>query len=178
MKTKLTTFMMAFAIFFTSNFFAPKSEALIGLLVKKKVVKVIGGIGLAAGGVGVVSGVATISTATTLSSALGGVIFIYLGAIAGGIGLVILDDNTVVDMEFNQVTKELAPDFSEYDIAIYNSELEELNAIRKTIQAEVGENDTMEKAKDLWLDYSQVLSPETVAIAQDQVLKFSKNVKR
>ena len=95
---------------------------------------------------------------------------LYSGAILfGGIGLVVLDDNkTAVDFGFMPIALDQVDEVHHAAVKIYNSELAELNAIRKTIQSEVSESDSSEKATELWEMYSGFLSVETKMIAEGQ----------
>lgn len=180
MGKKLITLSLMFAIFFTSNFAAPKANALVGLLVKSKTTKIVGGIGAGAGAatVGGVFIYAATTTSATLSQAIGAILVAYLGIVVGGIGLLVLDDNTVADVEFMPIVKSKTPKFTDYDIKIYNSELEELNAVRKTIQAEVSENTPVSEVTKLWNEYKEVLRPETIAIAEAVAADFSNSLKK
>lgn len=176
MRNKFLSFFMAFSIFLASNLVVtPKAEALVGLAFRGKVVQAIGGIGVVGGAAIFTSGYIAGVTATNLSGIVWLVVGATYGLAIGGIGLIILDDNTVVDLEY-QMIDENSADFSKYsqlEINTYNSELEELNAIRKTIQAEVpADSKDFDQAASLWKEYSQMLSPATVMIAQDKAVEF------
>ena len=183
MKKKLTTLMMAFAIFFTMNVTtATKAEALVGFAFKSKVVKTIGGIGTGAGvgvfGIGLLIAKFGAATMSNLGAAI--VTLIY-GPIIAAIGLVILDDNTVVDLEYQPIdllNTEAHSNFSLEEIQMYNAELEELNAVRKTIQSEVSaEGKDLEQAKTLWENYSQALHPSTIKVAEKNAAEFINTLK-
>lgn len=179
MRSKLMSAFLAVTILVSTSFVAPKSHAVVGLLIHKKVVKVIGGIGMGVGGALGVTGLVVASGNATGWAALGQAIaaaaYLGYGIIFGGLGLIILDDKqTVADIEFTKLTDATAKGYDAYSVGVYNSELEELNAIRKTIQAEVGADDGVEKARDLWIQYSGYLSPETKAIAEAQAANFMK----
>jgi hypothetical protein len=172
---------LALCVVLSTSFVAPKSHAVTGLLVKKKVVKVIGGIGMAGGGVLTGMGLAIAGSNASGWAAVGAAIAagVYLGygIILGGIGLIILDDKqTVADVEFAKLAGTNAAGMDAYAVAVYNSELEELNAVRKTIQAELDPENSMEKARDLWNQYSGYLSPETKALAEAQATHFMKQM--
>ena len=176
MRNRVLSIFMAFSIFMASNFIVTKNaDALIGLAVRSKVVKVIGGIGAVGGATLFTSGYIAGATATNLGHIVWMVVAVSYGAAIAGIGLIILDDNTVADLEY-QLIDEKSSDYSKYtqsQIDTYNSELEELNAIRKTIQAEVtGDDNDFEPAANLWKEYSQMLSADTVMIAQDKAVEF------
>lgn len=129
---------MAFVIFFTTNLMTTqKAHALVGFAFKSKVVKTIGAIGAGAGvtvlGLGIL--IAKFGAAKTVNLGAALITLIY-GPIIGEIGLIILDDKTVVDLEYQPIDYLNTEDqgrFSIDEIEMYNAELEELNAIRKTI---------------------------------------------
>jgi hypothetical protein len=175
---KLTALFLAFSILVSSNFIASSSHAAVGLIFKSRVVKTIGGIGSAGGltllGVSVIVG----KTTKTFSGLLYALVGIYYGVILGGVGLIVLDDQTVADIEFMPLTAERAPQFDQGQLNIYNAELAELNAIRKTIQAETADSEALEDAAKLWNQYKAYLSPETVEIAEFQARQFLLELQR
>jgi hypothetical protein len=149
---------LALSIFTAS----PSAEAVVGLIIQHRTTK---GIGMAASGV---TGAGLIAYANTLE-AFAGIGYVILGVgfwAIGGVALIVLDDNTVADIEFRPVTKKEAGKFGEEARSVYNNELDELNAIRKTIQAEIPENASVKDVNQLWNTYAQSLSPETKAIAE------------
>lgn len=182
MKNKILSILMALNIFVASNIVTSQnSHALVGFIFKSKVVKVIGGIGAGAGAslftVGFVAG----STASNVGTLIWSVFAMVYGPAIAGVGLIILDDNTVVDLEFQEINSE-SEDFRDYtslEIETYNAELEELNAIRKTIQLEVADDaKTIDDAADLWKYYSEVLSPATIKIAEAKAAKFIEEINK
>lgn len=178
MKKKLLTLMMALSIFATSNFITTqKAHALVGFVFKSRVIKTIGAIGTGSGvgvfGIGVLISQFGAATISNLATAI--VTLIY-GPIIAALGLVILDDKTVVDLEYQPIDlldTQAHSNFSLDEIQMYNAELAELNAIRKTIQEEVSEQgQSIEKAKALWDDYSQALHPSTIKVAEKKAAEF------
>ena len=177
MRKKLLSVFMAFAIFFMSQLMTSrKSEALVGYAFKSKVVRTIGGIGIGAGattfGIGLI-----IATVGSGWSALGwAFITLIYGPVIAALGLIVLDDNTVVDLEYQPIDlldTKAHSDFSLETIQMYNAEVEELNAIRKTVQNELVEkSNDPEAAKKLWDDYSQSLHPFTVQVAEKKAAEF------
>lgn len=184
MKMRLMTFVMAFAIFFTTNLMTTqKAHALAGFAFKSKVVKTIGAIGTGAGvsvfGIGVLLAKFGAATTANLGAAL--VTLIY-GPIIAAFGLIILDDKTVVDLEYQPIDYLNTEDqdrFSIDEIEMYNAELEELNAIRKTIQQETQDYElTTEQTVDLWNEYSQNLHPSTIKVAEVKASDFINELKK
>lgn len=182
MRNKLLTLVMAFSIFFMGNLVtAKKAEALVGFAFKSKVIKTIGGIGTGAG-VGIFGVGILIAKVGTGVNALGwALVTLIYGPIIAAIGLVILDDNTVVDLEYQPIDlldTQAHDNFSLDEIQMYNAELEELNAIRKTIQSEVNaEGKDLVEAKTLWEDYSQALHPSTIKVAEKKAADFVNTLK-
>jgi hypothetical protein len=87
-------------------------------------------------------------------------------------GFIILDGQK--EAKFAELSSEAANELgvSEADRAIYNSEVEQVNAIAREIGSELVEanSNSAELARDMWMDLGTELSPETmktvIAIAQ------------
>lgn len=173
MKKFITMLMLV--SFVSTTTFTPKAEALIGLMFKAKSMKAIGGIGALGGAVITGGSLIAIKTANNLATAILAATVSYAGLILAGVGLIILDDGQVADIEFRAISDEHAKsltNFTESEIAIYNSEVEELNAIRQTVVAESEVSEDTKDAEKLWLEYSDALSPETFEIAKYQAKMF------
>lgn len=169
----IAAFMMI--VTFTVTTYSPNSEAILGLIFKNKVVKVIGGIGAGTGAtVGLTSLIAA-HGATTLGAGLGAAIIMVYGFMFAGVGLIILDDNTIADIEFSYLDELKASqltNISKESIDIYNQEREMLNSIRKTMISEVVESEDTADAEALWADYKHYLSPATVEVAEELSKRF------
>ncbi len=108
------------------------------------------------------------STATTVA----GVGVILLSAAGAYFGLIILDGEQKA--EFSELSTETALDLniSENEREIYNSEVEQVNAIAREIGSELAKqgSESAELARDMWIELGTELSPETmktvIAIAQ------------
>ncbi len=175
MKSKIMNFAVALSILFMSQLItSKKSEAAIGLLMGKKTAVTVGGIST---GTVAVSLVLTQAGAFTFS--LGGAVLYALGVyVFGGLGLIILDDDKLADIEFQKVKgDELNDKFDSEAIAIYNDEIEQLNAIRKTMQSELTDDSSLEESKNLWSQYSSYLSPETIEIAGEMADRFVSRIR-
>jgi len=170
MKTKLLTMLMAFTFFISANLAtAPKADAVVALIIKNKTAATVGGIatGTSAavffGGVGLANaGVVTFNLASA-------VLFTMGTAFVGALGLIILDDKTVVDIEFQPIDyldTETVAGLSLDEIQMYNAEIDELNAVRKTIQSEMSDSSTVKDANKLWNSFKDILHPATVKIAE------------
>lgn len=150
------------------------ANAIVGLTLHKNNLRSIGVIASGGGGATFVGslffGLTTKFSAATAYIAFTGMI---LGPVVSTIGLIILDDKNVNTIEFKPI--DLDSTYSLKEIEIYNSEIDELNAIKSTIEDEISQYEWNDhEANKLWLDYSEVLSPETVKIAQDKALRFLK----
>lgn len=158
-----------------STGFAKESHALIGLAFKSKPVKVIGGVGAGLGvGLGVY-GYATAVTTASLGGVIVGAVFMYYGVIVAGVGLVILDEKNISDIEFKAIDvnrPEYYTGFSREQVETYNNELAQLNSIRQTMIAESNDTADTSDAEALWKIYSSYLSPATVKIAEQNAANF------
>lgn len=170
--------LMLVGVLTITTLYSPKSEALVGVIFKKKVVKVIGGIGAIGGTTIGVSGLAMATgSSATLGSAIVGAIFIAYGIAIGGVGLIILDDGTLADIEFTKIDVNNSEQYinlglTKSQVEVYNSELEMLNSIRQTIISEVDESDNTDQAEKLWLQYADNISAETFEVAKAQAKLF------
>lgn len=179
----MTRILCSFALsisLLSATLYTPKADALVGLIFKSRAAKTVGGIaalsGVTGAGVSLAVGVAGQNLATAVVAILG----VYAGGILAGIGLVILDDNTIADIEFKSLNlsdKIQFRGFSVEEAQIYNSELSLLNSIRKTISIEVSDSEDTADAEALWLEYSDYLSPATFEIAKVQAAQFFKALK-
>jgi hypothetical protein len=178
MKRVLCSLVLSVSLL-SAAFYTPKSDALIGVIFKNKVVKTIGGIGALVGGTAATTGLVFAATTTSLGVAiLGAVAMVYGGALAG-IGLIVLDDNTLADIEFQSLNLKKTSEFEGFSVEeaeTYNEELPLLNAIRKTIASEVEDTENTEDAEALWLEYSENLSPATFEIAKFKASQFLKAI--
>ncbi|EQC46875.1 hypothetical protein [Bacteriovorax sp. Seq25_V] len=84
---------------------------------------------------------------------------LFLGV---SIGLVILDEGTG-KIEFNTIDPSKAQELGlkKFEVLIFNSEIEEANAILSEVISMVNETTTTEEASQIWEEYESSLSPET-----------------
>ena len=157
---------------FSTAVYTPKANAAIGFIAKSKVVKTVGGVTSATGGV--VGTVSIISLATTgnLGTAILGALGFYVGVMTAGIGLIILEDKTIAELSFDKVYLNEFDVLSEEDVTIYNRELQMLNSIKETISQELPDNTTLKESGEAWKAYSGMLSPETMKVASKVSEKF------
>jgi hypothetical protein len=174
MKSRLLTLVMAFSVFFMSQLMtAQKSDAAVALIIKNKTALTIGAIGL-----GINGGAYGLAALGAFSFNLGSAIAFAVSVVTfGGISLLVLDDKTVADMEFSEMNLD-NKNFSIDEIQMYNAELEELNAIRKTMQEEIADKGTLEQANNLWEEYKEMLHPSTVKIAENMATGFANKLER
>jgi hypothetical protein len=165
MKAFLATVLSVSILFST----APKAEAGVGLLLRDEAVKSMGGI------VGV-SGLATLGGGIFLSSIFGynGVLAmaVVVGYSAAITGLIILDEKNA-DLRFTPMTLETAGGLgvTSAELAVYNSEVEELNLIRSEVESRINRQSTQEEVNQIWMGYKDYLSPETMKVAGLVILK-------
>lgn len=153
--------------FFTITY-SSQSQAVVGLFMKKQSVQTIGAIASGSGSAVFTAALVTATVTNASNQALGYIIAgAVLGPIISTIGLIILDENSNSMLEFQEIGQD-SRDFNLYtseEIEIYNSELEELNAIKNTIEEDAI---NAENSQLLWKQYSETLHPATVKIAQDK----------
>lgn len=169
MRKSISTLLLV-AVLSVTTMYSPKADALVGMVFKNKIIKTIGGIGALGGGA-----VAGTSLVVGAGSSWGALVAFVYGSAFGIIGLVILDDNTLADIEFRAIDESNPEAYQGFTLAeaqTYNNELELLNTIRQTIISEVSDNDSTEEAEQLWLEYSEALSPATFEIAQEKAKVF------
>ncbi len=158
-----------------STGFANDSHALIGMAFRSKPVKVVGAIGVGAGTFTGVYGFATLATTANFGTAIGGAVLTGYGIIFAAIGLVILDEKQISDIEFRAIDvqkPEFYRGFTRAQVETYNSELAQLNSIRQTMIAESSDIEDTADAEALWKKYSTYLSNDTVQIAQKNAADF------
>lgn len=171
MKKFIATLLLVVTI--TTVTSTKKADAIIGLIFQNRVFNVIGALGAINGGISYGIGYGNIG----ISIGFG----LTYGLLLSGIGLIILDDGQVADIEFKEIPEnstEVLKQFTSNEIAIYNSEVELLNAVRQTIISETASSDNTEESEKLWLEYSDSLSPETFEIAKAQAEAFLKKLKK
>jgi hypothetical protein len=146
----------------------PKAEAVVAFVIKNRTVRTVGGVVTAAGVTGVTIS-AIVANVTGSYSALGIMIFSVPVAL---VGLVILDEKNA-DLKFSQLPLEKSEILavSPYDIAIYNTEVEELNVVKETIESRVSEKSSQADIDYLWSEYKDTLSPETLKVAAQVTIK-------
>ncbi len=107
-------------------------------------------------------------------STVAGVAVMILSAGGGYFGFLLLDGEQKA--QFSELSSEGAEGLkiSESDREIYNSEIEQVNAIAREIGSELAKqgSDSAELARDMWIELGTELSPETmktvIAIAQQK----------
>lgn len=170
MKNKYVNLFITICIFLSGSLITTqKSNAIVSYYFKKMSIRTIAVIASGTGGV-------TYGTAITISGIYGGPSVIVAGQmfipliiapIIAGLGLVMLDDQTVNTINFLPITNDQYTQYSPAEIQSYNQELEELNAIKDTIELE-SRNQDESYIKQLWIEYSKNLSESTLKIASDQ----------
>lgn len=180
MREKILSIALIVVISFSNSMLSMnKANAIVGVFIRNSTLKTFGQMTVHTGGAMTYTGIPlsyTIGTTTTLTQVPNTIFTIGLFGIAVlFFGLIVLDNNNVININFNPITEE-SYDYSHYtksEINIYNDELEELNAIKNTIQDELEQNEiASSNQNNLWITYSVNLSPETVKIAQNKAKNF------
>lgn len=179
MVNKFLTGFLSFFLFISVNLTtAPKAEAAIGLIVKNRTAKTVGGIGAASSAVVFGGGLLLAEAGVVTFNIASAVLFVTGTMFFGALGLITLDGETIADVEFMPIKKTTQSDGLTMDeVRMYNSELDELNAIRKSVQTELAEDDSSEDAKELWNAYKGQLHPYTVKVAELKALELAKKFK-
>ena len=191
MKTiKFQVVALAVLLGFSTMTLAPRpAHAIIGLAATAVAVRTAGGITLLTGGV--ITGASLIYVATvgaaTLGEAIGAAVFaamgIAIGTVTAGIGLILLDgeQGTLVfqTVDTTQPDLYLPAGVNALQVTIYNTEVEELNSARETIDAELTRtNGSVDDAKAMWESYKPRFAPETIEVASKLTdVMFSKMLK-
>ena len=180
MRKQFLSLLLAFSLFTAGTLTSTNSEAAIGLLFKQRAIISFGSIAAKTGGVAIGAGIVGLPVLCAIECTglplLSGFSILF-GGYAALFGLVILDDNTVMSLNYLPID-ENHPDYKKYGaemIEVYNSEVEELNAIKDTLEEELEFSKyPIKEGVTLWEEYSNYLSPETVEIAQDQAARLFK----
>jgi|GEM_PF-1712603 len=158
LKTALTAFALSTSLVFTAA--TPRdAHAIVGA-----VTSLAGGAGvplLVAGAVSTATGILGVLGCVNANCGIGGTLPLAGMALFGPI---LLDDGTVGDLEFVAVDQPRAAQvgLTENERLAFNSELDEINAIKETITSDLkrDEKPTAEKAHALWNEYGQALSQD------------------
>jgi hypothetical protein len=172
MRKNILACVMA-GLFAVSALYSPKAEAVVGLILKNKTVTIISAISGGLSGTGAI--IAATASSVTVWPILGALGFAAFGAV----GIVLLDEETVADVSFQPINLENEKAYAGFtvdQVKTYNLEVEELNAIRKSLIAEISEETSVEAAKALWDEYKTYLSPATIAIAEAKALQFANDL--
>ncbi len=171
--TRFITLLLVF--FFTFISLTQKSEALVGVLIKSRTTKTIGGVITAVSGVTALTTIAIVNSGATFYSAAIGLVIFSIPGVA--IGLVVLDEKNG-ELHFSELDPGKASllTVSSEELSIYNSEVEELNVIKEEIESRVTNELTDAEVGALWVDFAKGLSPETLKVAA-QIIKKTFDVK-
>ncbi len=153
--------LLVICLFFVST--TPRSEAAVGFLIKSRSTRVVGGAISATSG-------ATIIGAAAFNIIFGNsyvaIAFAALGVVGVAVGLVVLDEKNA-DLKFKSLSIASAQriGINEAELEIYNSEVEELNIVKEVIESQVTDNVGQIRVTELWNQYKENLSPETMKVA-------------
>lgn len=148
----------------------PKAEAGIGILIKSRSTRVVGGVISATSG-------ATVVGAAAFNIIFGNsyvaIAFAALGVVGVAVGLVVLDEKNA-DLKFKPLSSEAVRrlGIKERELEIYNSEVDELNVIKEVIESQVSDQVGQKQVTELWNQYKDTLSPETMTVASKIALSL------
>jgi hypothetical protein len=140
----------------------PKASAAVGLIIKHKTARVVGG-------VMTVGGVATFFGSMLASSFVSATISIAVMVVSvpvAAVGLVVLDEKDA-DLSFSELSEEDASkiEATAFELNVYNTEVDQLNAVKVEIESRVTDETSTEEINCLWQEYKDKLSPETLKVA-------------
>lgn len=106
-------------------------------------------------------------TLTSGDPAMGVAIGLSLGGI---LGLVLLDEE-VGEVKFNQIDSEQAAKLklNMKDVAIYNQEIEEANILVEEVTSYLSAESSVEESRELWNEMKDFVSPQTYKVMQQLV---------
>ena len=141
----------------------PKADALVGVVIRQRTVRVVGGV-VAASGVGALAAGFLLASSQATAGAAIGLAFLSFPVMA--LGLVILDEKNA-DLKFSELSDEKAKKLgiAADELYAYNSEVEELNLVKEVIESQVTNKTSNEEINGLWQEYKDSLSPETLKVA-------------
>ncbi len=155
----LLALVLAFCVFVGNT---PRADAVVGLIIKNRTAKVVGG-------VMTVGGVATFFGSMLASSFVGATVSIAVMMVSvpvAACGLVVLDEKNA-DLNFSELTEQDASKIGAtlQELNVYNTEIDELNAVKAEIESRVTDNSSDDEINGLWQEYKDTLSPETLRVA-------------
>lgn len=169
MKNFITSLALSFGMLLVTT---PKSEAIVGAIVSAPAAITIGGV-MALAGVGTTTAVGTRVIRCDWDCSL---TTAFYGIVATGVGIVVLDGNQAGEIAFAPVNTSSAGHFSKSEIATYNKELTQLNAIQQTITHEVATKKNVD-VNARWEVLGAKLSPATIEIAAANGAELLKQLK-
>jgi hypothetical protein len=149
----------AFSVFIGN---APKAEAVVGLALNHHTTKVVGGVMSVSGVTGFFGGM-------LLSSIVSATITLPIMIVSGPLafaGIIVLDEKNAT-MEFAVLSPDNGSNVgaTQEELVIYNSEVDELNAVKAEIESRTSEDSSSEEIAGIWKEYVDTLSPETLKVA-------------
>lgn len=163
MKKLMNSLVLSLALLVVST---QKSHAVVGLLLGNPIVSAVGGLATLGG-----YAVTTHNSGDIASNLRHG----FFGLIVAVVGITLLGETQKAEIEFTAIQD--SSKFTAEELAVYNSELEELNAINQTIAAEATAHPKTVDVEALWNEYGAVLSPETLKVASYTSYKLIKALK-
>lgn len=145
--------------------FVSPSKAALGVSFAAPIAVVAGVAAMAVSGGAAYGGYRLIKRGGT-GSTIAGIAALALSAGGAYFGLLLLDGEQSAEFSELSASQASALKVSADDIAIYNSEVEQVNAIAREIGEVLTKNgkDNVELSTELWMDLGTNLSPETMKV--------------
>lgn len=165
----------------------PNANAVVSLILRQKNLKSLSTIAVNSSGAASIGGISLSYPAHTIIHSPGFASNLFAIGLFGAISLffsvILLEENNELAFEFKPISQDnfsIAP-YRFEEINTYNEEIDELNAIFKTIEEQT-EIKKLEQKEiyALWNEYSKYLHPFTIKIAQEEAFKvitFVSNLK-
>ncbi len=140
----------------------PKADAVVGLIIKHKTARVVGGV-MTVGGVATFFGSMLASSVVSASVSIA---VMMVSVPVAALGLVVLDEKNA-NLSFSVLAEEDVSMLgaTAQELNVYNSQVDELNAVTDEIESIVTDKTSTEEINRLWQEYKDTLSPETLKVA-------------
>ena len=156
-----------------------RSEAGLGALLAAPAVITIGAVTGGVAAAAAIGGLIAFNGKNEVGVIVGFVVMFY-GAIGSVLGLVILDDHSSnLELEALRDEHAAALGISTTETQAYNQELDEINAAKKTIEAEVRamEKPSIDHAQKRWQEMRGNISPDAFSALEKISAEFVRNLR-
>jgi len=152
------------------GFSTKNASAIVSLALANAPLAVAGASVTAVGAALITTGVFVMSDDDSTGSLIALFTLVVPGAIVAALGIVILDEGNGINLNFKElnIVASNKLKLSHEELESFNYEIDEINAIKESIQNELWEmeNPSLELAGKLWTDYSEELTPAAFRAVQ------------